>query len=211
MKYKFKGQAFQDAFVIKVLQEKRGGFFLELGSNHPEIINNTFLLEKEFDWRGIIVEDQNKYLSLYQQHRCRSFPIMKRAQSIDYKNYLINLKAPKNIDYLQIDLEVANGSTLETLEHLNSTIFDDYKFAVVTFEHDIRRRDESSIFETTRSRSREIFKHRGYTLVFPDVQNAPKTPYEDWYVHPHLVNMDYINLIKSSKSFTGKEIALKLW
>jgi hypothetical protein len=29
------GQANQDKFVLNVLKEKRNGYFLEIGSNHP--------------------------------------------------------------------------------------------------------------------------------------------------------------------------------
>ena len=40
------GQAQQDKFVLNVLNEKKNGYFLEIGSNHPININNTYLLEK---------------------------------------------------------------------------------------------------------------------------------------------------------------------
>ncbi len=54
---------------------------------------------------------------------------------------MLLMDAPKNIDYLQIDLEVCNRSTLTTLELLDNTIFNEYKFATVTFEHYIYASD----------------------------------------------------------------------
>lgn len=69
-------------------------------------------------------------------------------------------------------------------------------------------------FGNTRQRSREIFNKRGYVCVFPDIHNQePKYVYEDWYVHPELVDMAYINTIiaNNKKNYvnnviTGKSI-----
>ena len=38
-------QAYQDLFVLTMLQGKRSGKYLEVGANHPVEFNNTFLLE----------------------------------------------------------------------------------------------------------------------------------------------------------------------
>lgn len=109
---------------------------------------------------------------------------------------------------MQIDLEVDNGSTIQTLQKLDNEIFDTYKFATVTFEHDIYNKN----FDNTRLKSREIFKKRGYVCVFEDINNGG-FPYEDWYVNPELVDMNYVNqLIENNKinyvsnSITGKTI-----
>jgi len=41
-------QAAQDLFVLKVLDNKKGGVFLEIGSSHPIIANNTYSLETQY-------------------------------------------------------------------------------------------------------------------------------------------------------------------
>ena len=46
---KSNSQTGQDLFVLSVLNHKRNGTFLEIGSNHPITVNNTFLLENEYD------------------------------------------------------------------------------------------------------------------------------------------------------------------
>jgi len=90
-----------------------------------------------------------------------------------------------------------NGSTIKTLEKLDNEIFDTYKFATITFEHDIY----TSNFDNTRLKSRDIFKKRGYVCVFEDISNCGN-PYEDWYVHPDLVDMNYVNnLIEKNKNY----------
>ena len=202
------GQSNQDKFILNVLKQKNNGYFLEIGSNHPVNINNTYLLEKNYDWRGIMVEYDSSYLSLYQTYRPNSIYIINDATQIDYANLFKINNVPTSVDYLQIDLEVLNGSTLSALEKLDSDIFDKYKFATVTFEHDIYNTN----FRNTRLESRNIFKKRGYICVFEDISNDG-CPYEDWYVHPDLVDMNYINkLIENNKtnyvdnSITGKMI-----
>ena len=126
---------------------------------------------------------------------------MKDATTVNYLDELGKTNAPKNIDYLQIDLEVSNESTIKTLENLNSQVMEEYKFAVVTFEHDIYTGNHFN----TRNRSRAIFSSRGYVRLFSDVKNS-NSPYEDWYVHPDLVSQEFIDKYKNDKSHEYSEI-----
>jgi hypothetical protein len=197
---KYLGQSKQDEFVIKTLNYKKNGYFLEIGSNHPININNSYILEKEYNWTGLLVEYDQKYEDLYKLHRTSKY-IIKDATTIDYNSLFLQYNFPKNMDYLQIDLEVSNNSTLKTLELLDNTLFKNYTFSVITFEHDIYTGDHYN----TRAKSREIFLRNGYVLVFSDVKNSGY-PYEDWYVHPNYVNMDFINKIKSDKTMEYSEI-----
>lgn len=189
---KFNGQAEQDKFVLNVLKGKRNGYFLEIGSNHPIKINNTYLLENVYKWKGILIEFDQKFLPMYKEHRPDSVHIIEDATKIDYLKLFEDNNVPKNIDYLSLDIEPSNGSTLNTLINLDQIVMDKYKFSVITFEHDFFRKDW---FET-RKKSREIFDKRGYFRIFQDVNNNRDDPYEDWYVHPSLVDMDYINKLK---------------
>jgi hypothetical protein len=205
------GQANQDRFVLNILKEKKNGFYLEIGSNDPIHINNTYLLEKTYDWKGIMVEYQSHFLNSYKVHRPNSIHLINDATTIDYKNVFETNNMPFSFDYLQIDLEANNGSTIQTLQNLDNEVFDTYKFATVTFEHDIYVTN----FDNTRLKSRDIFKKRGYVLVFEDISDSGN-PYEDWYVHPDLVDMNYVNnLIETNKNnyvnhdITGKTIDWK--
>ena len=194
---KYNGQAEQDKFIINILKGKQNGYFLEIGSNDPIKINNTYLLEKKYNWKGIMIEYDSSFLPSYKEHRINSIHVINDATVIDYKNLLDSNNMPLNFDYLQIDLEPGNGSTIKTLEKLNTEIFDKYKFATITFEHDIY----CTNFGNTRLRSREIFASRGYVCVFEDIHNTqPKYVYEDWYVHPDLVDMEYIKELQDKNS-----------
>jgi len=198
-------QALQDLFVIHIMKNKEGGTFVEIGSNHPIIGNNSCMLEKEYNWRGLMIEYDPSYEQLYKDLRPNSIYRIGDARFIDFRGILDTNAFPSNIDYLQIDLDADNKSTLDTLVLLDNTCFDKYKFATVTFEHDIYRGD----YFNTRELSREIFKKRGYELVFPDVTlffEGRYCPFEDWYVHPDLVDMDYVNKIQSTVALKTDEI-----
>tara|TARA_B100001996_G_scaffold377730_1_gene360797 strand:- start:1320 stop:1979 length:660 start_codon:yes stop_codon:yes gene_type:complete len=191
----FNGQAEQDKFVLNILKNKKKGFFLEIGSNHPIKINNSYILEKNYEWNGIMVEYDNKWLNDYKKFRPNSIHIINDATKIDYKKLFEINNVPMNLDYLQIDLWVKNGSTLNTLKKLNSEVMDKHKFATITFEHDIY----DTNYLNTRLVSRKIFEDRGYVRVFSDINNGGY-PYEDWYIHPDLVDNELVNtLIKKNE------------
>ncbi len=132
-----------------------------------------------------MVEYDSSFLAAYKHIRPKSFYEINDARTVDYRLLLDTYEFPHDIDYLQVDLDVDNRSTLDVIELLDRTVLDKYRFACMTIEHDIYSGD----YFNTRARSREIFKSRGYTLLFPDVrvwwQNDYK-PFEDWYVHPDL-------------------------
>lgn len=207
----YHGQALQDKFVLNVLNKKKCGTFLELGANDAININNTYTLERDFDWNGIMIEFSEKHLQSYKEHRKNSVHVIADATKIDYKKLLEDNNMPENIDYLQIDLDAGNGSTMEALEKLDNEVFDKYKFATVTFEHDYYCAGD---YTSTREKSREIFKKRGYVMVFNDIHDCnPEVVYEDWYVHPDLVDMEYVNNLKIKNiskyidnNLTGKSI-----
>lgn len=201
----FKSQSGQDKFVLSVLKNKYNGIFVEIGSQYPEKNNNTYVMEKTYNWTGIMVEYVYDWLQLYKIVRPNSLHIMEDATKVNFLDEFEMLDFPKHIDYLQIDLEVINRSTLTVLENLDKNIFDKYKFAVITFEHDIYTGD----YFNTRNLSREIFNKHGYYRVFSDVMDQGG-PYEDWYIHPELVDMEYIYKIKSDESLEFTDILKRL-
>jgi FkbM family methyltransferase len=46
----------QDLNVIKFYNGKKDGFFIEIGANDGITLSNTYLLEKEYNWKGICCE-----------------------------------------------------------------------------------------------------------------------------------------------------------
>ena len=147
-----------------------------------------------------MIEYENKYLNDYKIHRPNSIHVISDATKINYSELFLQNNVPINIDYLQIDLDACNGSSLHVLEKLNNDVLDKYKFATITFEHDIYHTNIHDI----RKKSREILKQKGYIFVFQDIAGSNQ-PYEDWYVHPDLVDMEHVNYIidKNKEKYTN--------
>lgn len=185
-------QSGQDLFVLAMLNNKTNGYFLEIGTNHPIKYNNTYLLENSYKWLGLMVEVEMQWVEDYNELRT-SYYAIQDATTIDYLQLFKKYNFPENMDYLQIDLEVSNRSTLTTLEILEKTIFPKYTFSVITFEHDIYTGDHYQ----TQEKSREIFLKNGYCMVFSDIKDHGYA-YEDWYVHPKYVDMNFVNKIKDN-------------
>jgi hypothetical protein len=156
-----------------------------------------------------MVEYDKSFEESYKTLRSNSIYVIDDARNVNYREILDNNNFPKNMDYLQIDLDVDNKSTLDTLLLLEQTVFDEYKFATITFEHDIY----TGNFFDTREISRKIFEKRGYLLAFPDVTvywNGKHQPFEDWYIHPDLISIDFINKIKTDDSLNHADIIKKI-
>jgi FkbM family methyltransferase len=50
------GQLCQDIFAALIFDQKRGGTFVEIGVGSGKSISNTYLLEKKFGWKGLLIE-----------------------------------------------------------------------------------------------------------------------------------------------------------
>ena len=52
----YKSQKGQDRWVLDLLRFKKRGFFVDLAASDGVIHNNTWVLEKKYDWDGILIE-----------------------------------------------------------------------------------------------------------------------------------------------------------
>jgi hypothetical protein len=59
----------QDRFVLRLLGFARNGFFLDSGASDGISANNTYLLETEYDWRGICVEPNSGFYKALVKNR----------------------------------------------------------------------------------------------------------------------------------------------
>ncbi len=170
---KFYSQATQDIFVLEMLLGKKNGFYLEIGGGDPSDSNNTFLLEKDYGWTGLSIEFNKELVEIYNKKRSNK-AFCADATKFDYNHHLSALKASKKIDYLSLDIDPAEN----TLIALKNLPHEEYRFSIITYEHD--RYQSGEIFM---EESRSFLKGLGYKLVVENL-NVFGKDFEDWWVDP---------------------------
>ena len=197
LKFKFTGsenieqnysQCYQDMFILTMLNGKRNGKYFEVGAADPYYGSNTALLEKEFGWTGHSLEILDHEVAKFREHR--SNPVHHvDATKINYRTFLRSLNMGNDFDYLQLDCEPPST----TFEILLGIPFDEFRFAVITFEHDYY----TDITRSYRDKSRKYLLSQGYELVAADIAPNDWASFEDWWVHPDLVDRETIDRMKS--------------
>jgi len=71
-KFKYKSQLGQDLKVLELYNNKKRGFFVEIGASDGIELSNTYALEKYFDWTGICVEPIPEKFNLLCSNRINS-------------------------------------------------------------------------------------------------------------------------------------------
>tara|TARA_S200002703_G_scaffold89889_2_gene77543 strand:+ start:80 stop:1558 length:1479 start_codon:yes stop_codon:yes gene_type:complete len=197
LRYKFNGsekigenysQVLQDIFVLSALNGKRNGTFLEIGSSHPVYRNNTYLLETMYGWTGVAIEIDEDHCTNYASVRPNIKLLNTDAQKVDYEKVLDSNFDTEVIDYLQLDIEPSEN----TYNCLLKIPFDRYKFAVITYEHDYYLDIGGVSF---RQASRDFLESKGYVLIVNDVSPEGVSTFEDWWVHPDLVDSKIIEML----------------
>ena len=180
-------QSMQDMFALSILDGKKNGVYVEIGADLPRLVNNSYLLESEYDWAGVSFEldgDKVSYFNTIRRNKC----ICADATDFDYKFLFEERNYPKQIDYLQLDIDPADP----TLKALKQLPLDEYRFSVITYETDLYRYGADIQDEQI-----QILKSHGYDLVVRNVANE-QNPYEDWWVDPTVVDMDIVEKFRQS-------------
>lgn len=167
---------FQDMFVLALLNGKEHGTFVELGSGHPSLFNNTKLLEEMFEWKGISVDNSERMCHIFSRERSTNV-LLADAAEIDYKELFKSNCMEKQIDFLRINAEQASIPALEKMP------FDKYSFNIIQFQH-----NHCWWGPEVKDKSRKILSDIGYVLLVPNVAVNEKAAYEDWWVHPAIAN-----------------------
>jgi tetratricopeptide (TPR) repeat protein len=197
LRFKFKGiekiknnqsQVFQDMFVLMALDGKTKGKYLEIGAHEPVVHSNTYILEKYFNWKGISLEIDSNLVNKFNGIR-DNFCLLQDATNADYDKILSDANLGTDWDYLQLDCEPPSN----TFSALQQIPFEKYRFAVITYEHDYYC-DDTKLY---RDKSRKYLESKGYELVVDNISADDNSPFEDWWMHPDLVDKDVLSMIKS--------------
>ena len=195
-------QIYQDMYVLSMHNGKMNGTYLEIGAGDYKYGNNTYLLEGEFNWTGVSIDFNQNLVNNFNQNRNNNC-ICSDATTIDYLELLKNNYKSTNIDYLQLDCDPPNI----TFNILSKIPFDQYKFGVITYEHDFY----NDITGSYREKAREFLKEKGYKLIAGNISPyGDKCPFEDWWIHPEVIDENIWKLFERDEDtpINGEEYML---
>ena len=81
-------QVFQDLFVVYLLKQKKNGNFIEIGVGNGVDLSNSYLLEKKYNWNGILCEPD-----------IRNFDNITKFRNTELIESLIDNKCKNNVEF----------------------------------------------------------------------------------------------------------------
>lgn len=129
----------QDIKVLDFYNNKKNGFFVEIGAGDGILESNTYLLETQYDWKGICVEPVSyQYMELKKNRNCQCInkPIYNEsnkkvvfyeaAESIRHLSGINTHLIKDTVEHNSKHVELETLSFNELLETCNAPEFIDY-------------------------------------------------------------------------------------
>lgn len=196
-----KSQLHQDLFVLMYLDFKVNGYFVEFGATNGVYLSNTWLLEKEFGWTGILAEPATIW---HDELKCNRRSIIEKRciWSISDENLIFreahsisSLEGFGEEDQLSKlrkrgkQYEVKTISLTDMLQQNNAPEIIDYlsidtegsEYEILkTFDfkrYKIRVITVEHNFTSIRDKIYELLIKKGYKRLHPEI-----SLFDDWYV-----------------------------
>jgi len=121
--FRSKSQICQDLFAVLVNDSKESLFFVEFGAAGGKVASNTYLLEREFSWNGIVAEpaityknELNLTRSCYKDFRCVYSETGETIQFIESKTSMLSTIAGfEKGDFLSNDRKIKTKYMVQTV------------------------------------------------------------------------------------------------
>ncbi len=107
-------QFLQDVFVLAALRCRRKGFFVEFGATDGVVCSNSYMLEKEYDWQGILCEPSRHFHETLRSSRSAQIDV--RCVS-GISGQIVNFT----------EVEGTGLSSMEATESTRHSVFSSYK------------------------------------------------------------------------------------
>lgn len=199
-----KSQLRQDLFVLSTLLFKEHGYFVEFGATNGLDLSNTYLLEKNFSWRGILSEPAKCWHKDLRNNRSCNIET-KCVWNVSDKQISFLEAADRELstinDYIASDIHAAkrnkginyNVSTIslyDMLKKYNAPSFIDYiSIDTEGSEYDILKDfsfDKYSFgvitiehnYSLNRDNLYKLLTSKGYKRVFEKI-----SMFDDWYIN----------------------------
>lgn len=201
------GQLFQDLWVLWELGgDKREGFFVEFGATNGITMSNSHILEKRYNWKGIVAEPNPDYHERLERERdcvishecvysetgktmrflCAEKALMSRLVDINPEDH--NEQSGKRIVKDEIDVQTIALNDLldkheapDVIEYMSvDTEGSEYE---ILSNFDFGRRTVKMFtvehnFTPLREQIYDLMTANGYIRRFPEY-----TRFDDWYIH----------------------------
>jgi FkbM family methyltransferase len=202
-----KSQIGQDLFVVALLSGKKNGYFVEFGATDGIGLSNTYMLEKEFSWSGILAEPgKNWHKNLIANRSCkidfRCISDTSGKQIVFYESDSPELstisgleKSDSNIRKLKDSYSVETVSLNELLLHHKApkiidllsidtegselSILESFNFNNYKFAIIVCEHN----FTQNREKIFTLLNANGYKRVWHEF-----TQFDDWYILPELID-----------------------
>lgn len=195
-------QVGQDLWVLEILNNKKNGFFIDIGAYDGAFLSNSIMLERDFGWNGLAIEaDPIQYNIMLGNRKCNCInkaitnyngycnfyqdPLSGKISNNGIKIEAITLTelfkqydVPKIIDYISLDIE---GSEYDALLGFP---FNEYKFLTLTVEHNIYQGNPQQI--KNKNDIFELLTKNDYIRIKNDVDDNGNK-FEDWYILNDLI------------------------
>jgi len=198
-----RSQIWQDIFVLAELDAKRNGFFVEFGATNGIDLSNTYLLEKQYGWSGILAEPARCWQVSLRNNRSAFI----ETKCVWSKSGLtINFKEADEAEFSTIDAfafgdqhkdrrkrskdySIETISLLDMLQKYNAPKVIDYlSIDTEGSEHEILEHFDfdryhfrlitcEHNFTESRARIYQLLLSKGYERKFEDLSQ-----WDDWYV-----------------------------
>jgi FkbM family methyltransferase len=198
-------QLLQDLFVLYFTNFKKEGFFVEFGATNGISLSNSYLLEKEFAWRGILAEPlPSWHANLEKNRKCiidKRCVYSSTGQTVDFSDVYEypelsgiqgNIKADGNHSLREKNntFSVQTVSLNDLLGQHNAPDHIDYlsidtegsEYEILK-EFDFLRFDvsiitvEHNFMEPQRTQIKELLESVGFVRVFENISR-----WDDWYL-----------------------------
>ena len=108
-------QLFQDLFVLFKLGNKRKGIFLEFGETNGKELSNSYLLEKNFEWEGVLADPSPQWEKSLKENRPRTKIINEciYSESGEMIDFFVSKKGVLSTinEFKESDIESMPGNT----------------------------------------------------------------------------------------------------
>jgi len=207
-----KSQLGQDLFVLSLLGFKRNGYFVEFGATNGVNLSNTYLMEKEFDWNGIVAEPAKCWHRDLKNNRSCNIEI----QCV-WKDSTSTLSFNET-DYAELStINLYSDSDLHETTRKNGKIYDvktislndllekydapkkiDYlsidtegsEYEILTHFNFSRYQIDIITCEHNHTPMRDriylLLQKKGYRRVFSDLSD-----FDDWYIHSSISQLGF--------------------